>query len=124
MRRTSPTEIAATDLSVAAFVSGDVLSTVSGSGRAQSLKELIDLGADARRHAAKILGNRFDRSRARTRSVRGLADAPDLAGGVGRTPRSDLDAARDLLRGGSLLGDRRRDRVGDRTDVADGPLDV
>jgi hypothetical protein len=52
------TKSAVTDLTVAAFVLGDhVLLTVSGSGRAQSVKKLIDLGTDTRRHGPKTFGN-------------------------------------------------------------------
>ena len=55
--------------------------------------------------------------------VGGVADAAHLLGGFERALGGNIDAARDLLRGGALLRHRRRDRAADRADVADGALD-
>src|SRR4051812_32311910 len=81
------------------------------SGCAQLLEELIDLTADAARHRTEIVGHRLD-ARGVGAGCRGcLVDPLDLAGGLAGALRRDLHAARDLLRGGALLGDRGGDRA-------------
>ena len=47
----------------------------------------------------------------------------DLGRGLDRAPRRGLDAARDFLCGGALLGHGGRDRAADIADFADGVLD-
>src|SRR4051794_38490522 len=86
---------------------------------ADTFEKLIDLRADAAGDVAEIVRDRLDRAGAGARVRCRAADQIDLGGGVHGSPRGDLDAAGDFLRGSALLGDGGGDGAADLADLAD-----
>src|SRR5262249_52183696 len=91
--------------------------------RVELREEPVNLVADAGGDLAEVLGHGLDRARALPRRRRRLAHPLDLGRGLDRALGRGLDAARDLLGGGALLGDGGGDRARDIADLADGVLD-
>ena len=93
------------------------------SRRVQLLEKRIDLAADAGGDLAEVFRDGLHRAGVVTGGGGGFAHPRDLVGGLARALSRGLDAARDLLGGGTLLGDGGRDGTADRADLADGALD-
>src|SRR5690348_10889080 len=91
--------------------------------RPQLLEEPVDLAADALRRDAETVGDRLHGAGLRACIGGRLVDLADFLGGLERALRGGFGAARDLARGGALLGDGGGNRRGDLADLADGALD-
>ena len=91
--------------------------------RRELLEELIHLAADARGDLAEVFGDGLHRARVVARRRRGLAHPRHLVSCLDRAVGRGVDAARDLMGGGTLLCYRGGDRAADVADLADGALD-